>query len=156
MRILALLAVMTVALSAGGRAWASDEVPVPARPSEPDSVDVYAATRDVFEGSCVHCHAGDRVAAGLNLGPQRFASALIGVESTQLPGFRLVDVEAPEKSYLLMKIRGDDGIKGSRMPLRGPRLEPAVVALIERWIQEEFLTAASDTADVPPPQEAEE
>ena len=41
----------------------------------------------------------------------------------------------PNGSYILLKLRGDPGITGERMPLGGPYLSADQIAGIAAWIQ---------------------
>jgi hypothetical protein len=42
----------------------------------------------------------------------------------------------PDASYLVHKIEGAAGITGSRMPLGGAPLDPALIANVRTWIIE--------------------
>jgi len=47
---------------------------------------------------------------------------------------KLVDIQNPEKSYLLKKIRGDEDIQGKQMPAGSPPLSEQDQKIIENWI----------------------
>ncbi len=70
----------------------------------------------------------------LNLKEDKFLESLLNVSSQQLRHLKLVDTENPQKSYLLMKIRGDNAIAGRRMPLDAPALNQEEIQIIEGWI----------------------
>jgi hypothetical protein len=70
----------------------------------------------------------------LNLEEDKFLKALLNIPSQEIPSLKLVDKEKPEKSYLLMKIRGDKAIVGRRMPLDSPPLSEGEIKIIEDWI----------------------
>ena len=46
-----------------------------------------------------------------------------------------LDTQNPDKSYLLMKIKGGDDIEGERMPLHSPALKSAEIQSIEMWVK---------------------
>ncbi len=93
-----------------------------------------AAVASIFSSSCTRCHGASTAAAGLNLTSDRFSDALIDVPSGQVEGLKLVDGEEPERSYLLMKITGANGIDGRRMPLGDGSLDDEAIETIEAWI----------------------
>ncbi len=80
------------------------------------------------------CHTGAYPAMGVDLRPEAFKASLIEVASQERNELKLVDIRSPEKSYLLMKIRGDAGITGSRMPLNAPALSQEDIQTIFRWV----------------------
>ena len=91
----------------------------------------------VFTPSCssAGCHSGPMgpgLPAGMDLtnAPASFMS-LVGVDSVQQPGTLRVAAGDPDNSYLIQKIEGN---AGSRMPLGGPALDPAVITEIRQWI----------------------
>jgi cytochrome c5 len=98
----------------------------------------------LFQSRCVACHGGQKPPAGLSLEAGAFQQRLPGVASRQLKSVKLVDLETPEKSYVLMKVRGEKGIQGGRMPAGGAKLPDADVLVIQEWIAE-LAAAASDT-----------
>ena len=61
------------------------------------------------------------------------AGELIGVASNQVPDLKRVDPGNPDGSYLLMKVRGTEGIANSQMPLGGT-LTDAQIEMIREWI----------------------
>ena len=90
--------------------------------------------REVFAVSCAFsgCHSGGEPAAGLSLEGD-FATRIVGVDSGQRPDFKLVDPGNPNKSYLLIKVRGDDEIVSRQMPPGNP-LSAEQVEIIRAWI----------------------
>ena len=92
---------------------------------------------EIFKNNCSvqGCHAGMYPAQGLNLEEDRYPEFLINISSQELPSLKLVDTENPQKSYLLMKIKGDKTIKGVRMPANSPPLKDEDIETIEDWIQ---------------------
>ena len=93
-----------------------------------------AQVNEVFAVSCAFsgCHSGGEPAADLSLEGD-FAARIVGVDSGQRPDFKLVDPGNPNKSYLLIKVRGDDEIVSQQMPPGAP-LTAAQVEIIRAWI----------------------
>ncbi len=93
-----------------------------------------AQVSEVFAMSCAFsgCHSGGDPAAGLSLEGD-FAGRIVGVASEQRAGFLLVDPGNPNKSYLLLKVRGDDEIISQQMPPGNP-LPAEQVEIIRAWI----------------------
>jgi mono/diheme cytochrome c family protein len=114
--------------------------------------DPAAAVARILSSSCTRCHGAGNAAAGVDLTPEGFSDALIDVPSGQVEGFKLVDTKVPERSYLLMKVRGASGIDGSRMPLGGGRLDDQAIQTIEAWVA--GLSTVSDpvVSEAPPPE----
>lgn len=82
------------------------------------------------------CHSGSPPVASPQLDASAAYGALVGAPSGQAP-MRLVEPGAPERSYLLYKLRGDaasaGGSPSTPMPTDG-LLDAADVAAIEAWI----------------------
>ena len=93
-----------------------------------------AEVSEVFAVSCVFsgCHSGGEPAAGLSLAGD-FAGRIVGVASEQRSDLKLVDPGNPDKSYLLIKVRGDDEIISQQMPPGAP-LSAEQVEIIRAWI----------------------
>ncbi|MDE2742977.1 MAG: hypothetical protein OXI58_15395 [Gemmatimonadota bacterium] len=93
-----------------------------------------AQVREVFAVSCTFsgCHSGGEPAGDLSLEGD-FAARIVGVDSGQRPDFKLVDPGNPNKSYLLIKVRGDDEIISQQMPPGNP-LSAEQVEIIRAWI----------------------
>lgn len=107
--------------------------------SEKDSIREALTDRvaTIFERSCSTsgCHGGKRPKAHLSLERDKLPNSVVAAKSIQVDSLKLVDPENPGKSYLLMKIRGDDGIKGRRMPIARPKLSAEESNAIELWIK---------------------
>jgi len=80
------------------------------------------------------CHQGSYPAMKLNFEPDKLPASVINVPSREKPELKIVDPASPEKSYLLMKIRGDKEIDGKRMPLNGTPLKAAEFKAFQDWI----------------------
>jgi hypothetical protein len=92
--------------------------------------------KNILKRSCSvsDCHRGTYPRMYLNLEEDKFLKALLNIPSQEVPSLKLVDMEKPEKSYLLMKIKGDKAIVGRRMPLDSPPLRKDEIKIIEDWI----------------------
>jgi len=92
--------------------------------------------KTILKRSCSvsDCHRGTYPRMYLNLEEDKFLKALLNIPSQEIPSLKLVDKENPEKSYLLMKIKGDKAIVGRRMPLDSPPLREDEIRIIEDWI----------------------
>ena len=161
--LVVLLALFSHALSHEGEAHSSAEPateradttgaaePV-AAPAEADSMNgpsalarAREAVGDLFRGRCSACHSESRPADGLVLTLERYEETTVGVPSSQLEGAVLVSPGEPDVSYLLMKVRGDERIAGSRMPMNAPPLGPDELARIEKWVN--ALPVSDDPTD---------
>jgi hypothetical protein len=97
----------------------------------PDNVKV------IFKHNCgtSACHSGKNAPAGLNLEPANLPASVVGIASREKPDLRIVDPAAPEKSYLLAKIKGEPGIVGKRMPANRDPLTVEEIRQVEDWIK---------------------
>jgi mono/diheme cytochrome c family protein len=99
-------------------AWAGDKVP--------------GDVASLFQKRCAVCHKGKMPPQGLSWEPGRIAEA-IDRPSAEMPELKIIDTASPESSYILKKIRREDGIKGRPMP--PPKaLDPDELKLIENWV----------------------
>lgn len=116
--IAGLVAGMTVSVAAGRSAIAM-----------PDEI------KAVFQKNCAVCHKGKYPPRNLNLETANLPDTIMDVPSSDRPGLKLIDSGSPGSSYLLMKIRGAEGISGKRMP---PPVKPPLtteeLAVLENWI----------------------
>lgn len=90
----------------------------------------------IFKKNCATsgCHRGQNPKKKLHLEADKFVAAIVDVPSLQVDSLKLVDTKNPEKSYLLMKVKGTKGIVGDRMPEEAPPLKGEEIAAIEQWI----------------------
>jgi hypothetical protein len=90
----------------------------------------------IFKANCstAGCHRGSYPKKKLNLEADKFLQATLNVASQEVGSLKRVDTKNPEKSYLLMKIKGEKGIKGWRMPDDAPPLKKEEIKTIEDWI----------------------
>jgi len=115
---------------------------LPAQTASPDTtsdstkVKMRSQVSAIFKADCslAGCHRGAYPKKNLNLESDKFLKSVLNVTSQEIGTLKLVDAQNPEKSYLLMKIRKDKGIKGSRMPDGAPPLKKEEIKTIEDWI----------------------
>lgn len=88
---------------------------------------------NVFTPMCTGCHAGAAAPAGLRLDAASSYALLVGVASAEVPSLQRVDAGSPDDSYLVRKLEGSATV-GARMPLGGPYLDAATIAVIRQWI----------------------
>lgn len=90
----------------------------------------------IFKANCstAGCHRGSHPKKNMNLEVDKFLPSILNVTSQEISTLKRVDTKNPEKSYLLMKIKGDKGIKGSRMPDEAPPLKKEDIKILEDWI----------------------
>lgn len=88
---------------------------------------------NVLTPMCVGCHAGAAAPAGLRLDEGSSYALLVGVASAEVGSLQRVAPGNPGGSYLIQKLEGSAAV-GARMPLGGPYLDPATIAIIRQWI----------------------
>jgi hypothetical protein len=90
----------------------------------------------IFDVNCAlsGCHAGSSPQAGMNLTAGQSYDNIVDVASTERPDLRRIDPNNPDESYMLMKLRGDPEILGSRMPLGRTPLSTEQIDLIREWV----------------------
>lgn len=112
--------------------------PVTAGPSTPpDPTATFTRVqREVFTPSCAlsGCHAGSSPQVGMLLEAGRAYGSLVGVMSAETSLLR-VSPGLPNDSYLVVKLRGDASIIGSRMPPGSAALPPERLALVVDWVR---------------------
>ena len=92
----------------------------------------------LFERSCttVGCHAGPVPQLGMDLTRDQFYNAIVNKPSQSDPAYKVVDPGNPDGSYMLKKLRGEEGIVGLQMPMIGDKLTDDEIGTIENWISE--------------------
>jgi mono/diheme cytochrome c family protein len=71
----------------------------------------------IFRMNCIQCHGSKKPPKQMRLdGPDMLAQTVIDVHSKEREHLKRIDTAEPDKSYLLMKIKGDRGIAGDAMP----------------------------------------
>jgi mono/diheme cytochrome c family protein len=81
------------------------------------------------------CHAAGSAPSGLVLEAGQSYGLLVGHQSTENGSLDRVSPGNPDRSYLILKLRGDPSITGERMPLGGPYLTSDQIAGIAAWIR---------------------
>jgi mono/diheme cytochrome c family protein len=81
------------------------------------------------------CHAAGSAPSGLVLEAGQSYGLLVGHRSTENGSLDRVSPGDPDRSYLILKLRGDPSITGERMPLGGPYLTSDQIAGIAAWIR---------------------
>jgi hypothetical protein len=81
------------------------------------------------------CHTGKHPEARLLLDPAAMLKSTTNVPSREISSLMRVNTQEPQKSYLLMKIRGGAGIRGERMPRGGPYLKSEEIKTIQLWLE---------------------
>jgi hypothetical protein len=89
---------------------------------------------DIFSKSCAlsGCHNGS---VSPNLTADAAYGNIVGVPSDQKPNLNRIEPGDPGRSYLYLKITGDNSITGVRMPNGGPPLSAAEIETIRIWIE---------------------
>ena len=123
--------------------------------------DPFAPVQSIFNSRCVECHNSGSPSAGLNLESTMSFDNLVNVPSTQQSDLSRIEPLDADASYLVRKVRGDqgeNGISGGQMPLGGPPLSAGQIQTIEDWVnngalppipvaaQAEFVAELSDIA----------
>jgi len=108
----------------------------PPDPLAPDSDAALGTRADQVFAGCQGgpesaCHALGEADTHLRLGS---GGDLLNVPSFERPEMPRVRPGDPARSYLYLKVLGDGGIDGGRMPLDGP-YDPRLAPLIASWIE---------------------
>lgn len=92
----------------------------------------------IFAANCAlaGCHSAASAQEGLVLAPGQAFANIVNVSSSQNPALNRITPGNPDDSYLVMKIRGAAGIRGSRMPLGRPPLTAEQIQTIVDWVLE--------------------
>ncbi|HEX9942719.1 MAG TPA: hypothetical protein VGG03_11925 [Thermoanaerobaculia bacterium] len=94
--------------------------------------------REIFTPTCAKagCHDAASASEGLVLEAGVSYGLLVGHPSSEHGSLNRVEPGSPERSYLILKLRGDPSITGQRMPLDGPPyLTPEQIEGIAAWIR---------------------
>jgi hypothetical protein len=94
----------------------------------------------ILQSNCGGCHGGENPQGGLNLlgSAHDVYTRLVLKPSIQRPELNLIQPGDLQKSYLLLKLTGDGGIVGSRMPINplngNSPLPQEELTSIENWV----------------------
>jgi len=118
----------------------------------PAAAEIPDQVQSIIKRSCAvsGCHQGKFSPKKLDLTPGVFPDNARGVASREVPELKLVDPTDPDKSYLLMKVAGQEGISGKRMPIGRKALDPEEIQALRDWIK----SLAEHQSDRPDPPEA--
>lgn len=109
------------------------------------TADFQSIQANVFTPICSVCHAGGAAPQGLRLDAVNSYSMIVGVPSREDPSVLRIKPGDPDQSYLVQKIEGHAAV-GAQMPLGGPALPAATVAVIRQWVSAGALPAAAAAA----------
>ena len=98
----------------------------------PEGPDIPADVQKVFKQHCVRCHGGPLARKGLSLTAGKLAS-VIDAPSAEVPDAKLIVPGDPGASYLVKKVRREEGITGKPMP-PGKALTAEEIQVLETWI----------------------
>jgi hypothetical protein len=125
---------MGLALSAAS--CGGDGVVSMVAPPPPDDAPTLTQLQDsIFTPKCgvPGCHGPPAPEQGMNLSAGNTFGYTVGVDSTELSGFKRVAPGNAADSYLYMKIAGDPRILGVRMPFGG-MLTATEIEAVRAWI----------------------
>lgn len=111
----------------------------------PLTADFDSIQSHVLTPICTVCHAGGAAPQGLRLDAASSYALLVGVPSVEVPGLQRVRPGDPDASYLVQKLEGRAAV-GARMPLGGPPLPDATIAVIRQWITDGAVRSAGVSA----------
>ena len=126
-----------VAAAALAACGSQKELPLGPDGGEPDPSATFTRVQgEVFSVSCAlaGCHAGGAPQAGLDLSPTAAYAATVRAPATQRAEMARIEPFDPDRSYLLLKLRGDPSIIGSRMPLSGAGPDAQVQVVVD-WVR---------------------
>jgi hypothetical protein len=123
--------VMLLAAGCGG----DGVVTGPAGPPSGDGPTLSALQSTIFTPKCAvdGCHTGAAPQQGMDLSAGRTFVNTVGVDVTELPGYKRVVAGSSADSYLYMKIAADPRIVGEQMPFGG-MLTAAEIDSVRAWI----------------------
>lgn len=110
----------------------------PADPGNGTALAFSQIQAQIFTPTCAKagCHAASAASAGLVLEAGQAYGSLVGWPPSQRSDLARVQPGDPERSYLILKLRGDPSITGLRMPQDGPPfLTSEQIDGIAAWIR---------------------
>jgi hypothetical protein len=107
----------------------------PAGPPGGNAPTLTSLQSTIFTPQCAisGCHAGPSAEQGLDLSDGKTYVNTVGVDVTELPGYKRVVAGSSADSYLYMKIAADPLIVGEQMPFGG-MLTAAEIDAVRAWI----------------------
>ena len=130
-RLTPLVGLVLLAASCGG----DGVVSMVGGPPAPDAPTLSELQSSVFTPRCAFpgCHAPPVPEQGMDLSVGSTFASTVGVDSTELSGFKRVAPDNAADSYLYMKVAGDPRIVGERMPFGG-MLTAEEIEGVRAWI----------------------
>ena len=130
-RLTLTLGLVLLAVSCGG----DGVIDMVGGPPPSDAPTLASLQSSVFTRHCAlsGCHGAPAPEQGMDLSAGNTFVYTVGVNATELSGFKRVASGNAADSYLYMKIAGDPRILGDRMPLGGT-LTPAQIGAVRAWI----------------------
>ena len=104
---------------------------------------------NVFNPSCILCHAGAGAPQGLRLDAASSFTNLVGVASREDSSFLRVSPGEPDLSYLIQKLEGTASA-GQQMPLGGPPIPQSTINFVRQWITDGALPIIGGAPNAPP------
>ncbi len=104
---------------------------------------------NVFNPSCIVCHAGASAPQGLRLDAASSFTNLVGVASREDSSFLRVSPGEPDLSYLIQKLEGSASA-GAQMPLGGPPIPQSTINFVRQWIIDGALPTSGGPPNTPP------
>ena len=104
---------------------------------------------NVFNPSCIVCHAGATAPQGLRLDAANSFTNLVGVASRQNSSYLRVAPGDPDLSYLIQKLE-DTASGGEQMPLGGPPVPQSTIDFVRQWIIDGALPDSGGPPNTPP------
>jgi len=152
-RVVSLLVLMSAFL-AGCTAGSGEGLDISGRPLDEGGDVPLAATlasvqANVFNPSCIVCHAGASAPQGLRLDAANSFTNLVGVASRQDSSLLRVAPGDPNRSYLIQKLEGTASV-GERMPLGGPPIPQSMINFIRQWVTDGALPDSGGPPNMPP------
>ncbi len=148
--LISLLCSVTIGCSAGS----GEGLDVSGRPlgeggDVPLAPTLASVQANVFNPSCIVCHAGATAPQGLRLDAANSFTNLVGVASRQKSSILRVGPGDPDLSYLIQKLEGTAS-DGERMPLGGPPIPQSTIDFVRQWIADGALPNSGGPPNTPP------
>ncbi len=104
---------------------------------------------NLFNPSCIVCHAGAGAPQGLRLDAANSFTNLVGVASRQDSSLLRVAPGDADPSYLIQKLEGTASV-GEQMPLGGPPIPQSMINFVRQWITDGALPDSGGSPNAPP------
>jgi hypothetical protein len=128
-------AVLTTCLLLAAGACGGDGVLEPATPPGGNAPTLSTLQSSIFTPKCAipGCHLDPGAQQGMDLSAGKTYAHTVGVDVTELPGYKRVVAGSSADSYLYMKIAADPRIVGAQMPFGG-MLTAGEIDAVRAWI----------------------